>query len=443
MKILHTADWHIGKRLERFPRLEEQRQVLQEIVAITEEEDPDLVIVAGDLFDTFNPGSDAQELLYHTLRDLARDGTRGVIAIAGNHDSPDRVVAPEVLARTHGILLAGYPEETADTFTAGAVSVARSEPGFVELSIDRPGVAGVPIRVLLVPYANEVRLRRALDPAGDQEQALQDVLAERWRERAQRSLQGEGINLLVAHLMFAADPENPPEEPDGERPIAHIGGAPALSTAIVPAEVQYAACGHLHRSHPVTGPAPLYYSGSPLAYSFAEAGHEKSVTIVEVEPRGSLGSEATVRRRPLTAGRELLRYHASSVEDALAWLVEHPAALVELSITLPNYLSGADRRRLHELHDGIVTIVPLSASSSTNEERAGAQIDPTGDIHGLFARFFFERHGVEPDDAMRELFREVLAEVGRGEDGAPDDPVDDPLAASAHRQTNSTQEPHS
>lgn len=412
MKILHTADWHIGKRLERFSRLEEQRQVLQEIVAITEEEDPDLVIVAGDLFDTFNPGSDAQELLYRTLRDLARDGTRAVIAIAGNHDSPDRVVAPEVLARTHGILLCGYPEETAVAFRAGAVSVTHSEPGFVELAIDRPGVSGVPVRVLPVPYANEVRLRRALDPAGDAEQALQDLLAERWRERAERSLQGEGINLLVAHLMFAADPQNPPEEPDGERPIAHVGGAPALSTGIVPTVIQYAACGHLHRPHGVTGAAPLYYSGSPLAYSFAEAEQEKSVTIVEVEPHGSLGSEASLRHRPLTSGRPLLRYHASSVEDALAWLGEHPTALVELSITLPNYLSGADRRRLHEVHDGIVTIVPLSASTSAIEEDGGERIDPTGDIHGLFARYFYERHGVEPDEALRELFREVLAETG-------------------------------
>ncbi|MFW5694762.1 MAG: metallophosphoesterase family protein, partial [Alkalispirochaeta sp.] len=416
MKILHTADWHIGKRLERFPRLEEQRQVLQEIVAITEEEDPDLVIVAGDLFDTFNPGSDAQELLYRTLRDLARDGTRGVIAIAGNHDSPDRVVAPEVLARTHGIVLVGYPEETVPAWAAGVVSVAHSEPGFVELAIDRPGVTGIPIRVLLVPYANEVRLRRALDPDGNQEQALQDVLAERWRERAQRFMRGEGINLMVAHLMFAADPQNPPEEPDGERPIAHIGGAPALSTAIVPGEVQYAAGGHLHRAHPVSGPAPLYYSGSPLSYSFAEAGQEKSVTVVEVEPHGSLGSEATVRYRPLTAGRPLLRYHAASVEDALSWLTENPNALVELSITLPDYLSGADRRRLHEAHDGIVTIVPLSASAGADEEGAAARIDPTGDIHSLFAQFFADRHGVEPDEAMRALFREVLSAAGDGEE---------------------------
>jgi exonuclease SbcD len=157
-----------------------------------------------------------------------------------------------------------------------------------------------------------------------------------------------------------------------------------------------------------------------LSYSFAEAEQEKSVTIVEVEPHGSLGSEASIRHRPLTAGRPLMRYHASSVEDALAWLAEHPAALVELSITLPNYLSGADRRRLHEVHDGIVTIVPLSASAARHEDHPEDRIDPTGDIHGLFARFFYERHGVEPDQAMRGLFQEVLAEAGADRESEAD-----------------------
>ena len=99
MKILHTSDWHLGKRLEEFSRLEEQKAVMQEICEIAEREQADAVIVAGDLFDTFNPPTEAIDLLYKTLKRLTANGRRPVIAIAGNHDSPDRIEAPDPLAR--------------------------------------------------------------------------------------------------------------------------------------------------------------------------------------------------------------------------------------------------------------------------------------------------------------------------------------------------------
>src|SRR5690606_20256230 len=110
MKILHTGDWHLGKRLDHFSRLDEQRAVLSEICEIADKEKVDAVIVAGDLFDAFNPPVEAMELLYRTLRKLSHEGRRPVIAIAGNHDSADRIDAPDTLARECGILFIGYPK---------------------------------------------------------------------------------------------------------------------------------------------------------------------------------------------------------------------------------------------------------------------------------------------------------------------------------------------
>ena len=116
MKILHTADWHLGKKLEGISRLQEQRAVLEEICAIADHEAVDAVLVAGDLFDTFNPSSEAEELLYKTLKQLSRNGTRAVVAIAGNHDSPERIEAPDPLARACGIIFAGYPNSIVPPF---------------------------------------------------------------------------------------------------------------------------------------------------------------------------------------------------------------------------------------------------------------------------------------------------------------------------------------
>jgi exonuclease SbcD len=90
MKILHTSDWHLGKKLEGFSRLEEQEAVLEEICGIAEQEKAHAIIVAGDLFDTYNPSSDAVEVFYRYLKKMADNGRRAVIALAGNHDSPNR-----------------------------------------------------------------------------------------------------------------------------------------------------------------------------------------------------------------------------------------------------------------------------------------------------------------------------------------------------------------
>jgi len=107
MKILHTSDWHLGKRLENFSRLDEQIAVLDEICTIADKENIDAVLVAGDLFDTFNPPTEAVELFYRSLKKLSKNGSRPVIAIAGNHDSPDRIESPDPLARECGIIFAG------------------------------------------------------------------------------------------------------------------------------------------------------------------------------------------------------------------------------------------------------------------------------------------------------------------------------------------------
>src|SRR5690625_3667256 len=98
MRILHTADWHLGKKLDFYSRLDEQKAVMAEIIQIAEEKAVDMVIIAGDLFDTFNPPNEATELLYKTLKKLAKNGKVPVIAIAGNHDSPDRINVADVIS---------------------------------------------------------------------------------------------------------------------------------------------------------------------------------------------------------------------------------------------------------------------------------------------------------------------------------------------------------
>ena len=216
MKILHTADWHLGKRLDSFSRHDEQVEVLNEICELAERENADAVIIAGDLYDSFNPPTDAIELFYKTLKRLANNGRRAVIAIAGNHDSPERIEAPDPLARECGIIFAGFPNSIITPFALpNGIEVLQSEAGFIELKLPD---AAFPLRLLLTPYANEFRLKTFLG-VEDAEARLGEVLAQRWKELADKYCDDKGVNMLVTHLFMMKREGELPEEPEDEKSI--------------------------------------------------------------------------------------------------------------------------------------------------------------------------------------------------------------------------------
>src|SRR5690606_1548488 len=281
LKILHTADWHLGKNLGPYSRLEEQKTVMNELVGIADREAVDVVLVAGDLYDQFNPSTEASELFYSTLNRLACKGQRPVIVIAGNHDSPDRIQVSDPLARSCGIILIGHPQTEVRPFDMeGAWNVSRSVPGFLEIQWPE---GKPPLRILHTPFANEYRMKTYLG-SEEQEEELRRVLQAHWQELADAYCDDKGVNILMAHLYIAERNQPLPDEPEGEKPIA-IGHAQVIYSDNLPRGVQYAALGHLHRFQKVGGrDYPIVYSSSPLSYSFAESGQIKYTVIVEAEP---------------------------------------------------------------------------------------------------------------------------------------------------------------
>ncbi len=408
MKILHTADWHLGKRLEQFSRLEEQKEVLNEICEIAEKEAVDAVIIAGDLFDNFNPSSEATELLYNTLHRLSNFGSRAVIAIAGNHDSPERIDAPDTLARVSGILFVGFPNAHIHPFeTRSGLKVTKTDKGFVEFQLPD---SAIPLRLLLTPYVNEIRLKTFLG-IEKTEDSLRQLLEKHWQQLADTYCDDQGVNLLVTHLyVMRQDDENPPEEPDDERPILHIGGAQAIYTNNFPSQIQYVALGHLHRYQTVSQqPCPIVYSSSPLAYSFAEANQAKFVVIIEVEP----GQPAVYREIGLTKGKKLLRARFEQIEEALQWLGECQGALVQLTIVTDDFLESADKKRLTEAHTGLMPIIPEIRAKAVDKDTNAKLVELEGSsMEELFIDYFKntkEGRGQAPNESLLGIFREILA----------------------------------
>ncbi len=409
MKILHTADWHLGKKLGDFFRLEEQQQVLDELCQIADTQNVDVILIAGDLFDIPLPSNNANQLFLKTLQRLSKNGSRPVVAIAGNHDSAQYIANFSVWGSELGIFLLGYPNDKLPKIKLdNGLEILRSEEGFLELMMPH---WECPLRLLLTPYANQLRLKTyfSLD---NQEQELRDFLQELWQKQANDYLDENGINILMGHLFVMKKGETPPKESDDEKSIL-VGSAQPIYTENFPKNIQYVALGHLHRYHSTQKkPFPIVYSGSLLAYSFSEAFQKKYVVILDAKPANKK-EIIKYEKVELTGCKELKRKTFSEINKAIEWLNEdqnsEKPSLVELSIETNSFLSAADRQLLYATHTGIVgTIIPKIKGKNNDAE---AEIDYSKSSSDLFVDFFKKQNdGQIPNEEIMNLFEEVRNE---------------------------------
>ncbi|MDR4952047.1 exonuclease SbcCD subunit D [Chryseobacterium sp. ES2] len=399
MKILHTADWHLGKRLDRFSRLEEQVLVMNEIVQIADEQNVDLVLIAGDLFDNFNPSVEAAELFYKTLKRLSLNGKRPVIAISGNHDSSSLIDAPDPLARECGIILIGHPKAEITPFGTDYFNIINSKEGFIELKID--GI-NFPVRILHTPFANEIRLKEYFGE--NKEEEINKVLSQTWKSLADQFCDDSGVNLLTAHLYMNKRGAEILEEPEAEKPIK-IGNADLIFSDSIPEQIQYTALGHLHGFQNIgTKEKPVIYSSSPLCYSFSEAGQTKYVSIIDAEP----GKPVSYEKKTLTKGRALVRKTFTSIDDTVSWLGENPYTFIELTLESETFLTADERRLIYQSHNGIVHLIPKVKNLELSEDQ-NHEINLSQDIDILFKDYFKSKNGgQEANEELMNLFNEIL-----------------------------------
>jgi exonuclease SbcD len=292
MRFLHTSDWHVGKTLKGRSRLDEQRDVLREIVQITRAEQPDAVLIAGDLYDSAAPTAAAQQLVVNALLALAGTGAR-VIAIAGNHDHAATLDAYRPLAEHAGITL------------VGAVRTAQGG-GVVKFSARS---TGEPVTVAVLPFlsqryavkAAELVNHTPAENAGGYDHLVRAVLGTLTAE-----FSDDAVNLVMAHLTVTGGSFG-----GGERAAQSIFEY-HVPAAIFPVEAHYVALGHLHRRQQLPAPCPVHYCGAPLAVDFGEQDNTSVVCLVEASP----GVPARVRDIPITAGRRLRTLRGSVAELA-------------------------------------------------------------------------------------------------------------------------------
>ncbi|MBB3108982.1 exonuclease SbcD [Paenibacillus phyllosphaerae] len=393
MRILHTADWHFGRTLEGRSRLEEQAAFVDELAKLVQEEAIDLVLLAGDVYDSVNPPAAAEQLFYEALSRISDGGKRTVAVIAGNHDHPERVSASAPLAAKSAIHLAGMPT---------------GEPILVDVS--RTGERAV---IAALPYPSESRLRELLSEETD-ETALRSAYSERvgrLMTRLASHYRPDTVNLAMSHIYVLGGLET-----DSERPI-QVGGAYTVDPSALQAGAQYVALGHLHRPQRVAGDERMRYSGSPLAYSFSEAGQAKSVTVFDASPGAIIQPQEIL----LSCGRPLVKWQAKGgLAEVHSWLDEGRdlRAWIDLDIWMNEAMTITQIQQLRKQHEGLVHIRPIypeMEASSAEDSRSREQLP----AEELFRRFFAKQTGgAEPDSETIQVFLELIAEDDSDPQGA-------------------------
>lgn len=373
MKLIHLSDLHLGKRVNEFSMLEDQQYILTEILRIIDEEQPDGVLIAGDVYDKTVPSAEAVALLDDFLVRLAKRDLQ-IFLISGNHDSPERMAFGGRLMEGSGVHLAPVYDGRVSPITL----------------TDAYGT----VNFYLLPFVKPVHVRRCFPER--EITTYTDALAAAIEAMG---VDTAGRNVLVTHQFVTGAARCDSEE-------LSVGGTDNVDVSVFD-PFDYVALGHIHGPQQV-GRETVRYCGTPLKYSFSEAGHQKSVTVVELGPKGTV----SVRTVPLIPLRDLVElrgtyeeltfrgfyegtsYQKDYVHITLTDEEDVPDAMRKLQIIYPNLMKlDYDNRRTRAgtRLDGVENAEqksPLELLEEFYEKQNG---QPMGEEQQAFARAWMER----------------------------------------------------
>lgn len=377
MKLLHTGDWHVGKGLPGRSRTTEHEAVLAEIVDIARAERVDLILVAGDIFDSTSPLPEAENIVYSALLELSNQAR--VVVVPGNHDNERRLGAIASLL------------ELANVTVRPFVAAGEGKPLIVETP------SGDTARVALLPWlsqrylvkAQELMLKQAADLTGQFNSRMRDIIS-----HITKDFDESCVNVLLGHVTIAGG-----ELGGGERTAQTIFDYWVDPTAF-PSSAHYVALGHLHKMQAMAGPCPIYYCGSPLQLDFSDKNDANYVLIVEAGP----GTPAEVTARALTSGTKL-RTISGTLEQLQALVDTTGDDFLRVFVKEPAR-SGLGNE-VRELFRNVIKVIV-----DPPELSGGAQVPPTdrtvASPHDLFVDYLGEKKIEDP--RMVALFDELYEE---------------------------------
>ena len=381
MRIAHTSDWHIGKKLMGRDRGEEFKEVLAEIARICRDECVELLLVAGDVFDTYTPSAEAEEIFYSSVKAIAE--TCAVLIISGNHDDYVRLTAAQALSEELNIYTVGNNLKALDCKKRGNCYPVQSEGGYAVFENSR----GERVYINTLPYPNEARFKE-----GKSDESFADKM-KRWIDFGERGKPDGMPSVFLSHIFAAGGTSG-----DSEREI-DLGGARAVGLDLFP-KCDYCALGHLHGRQKLGN--NIYYSGAIMRFTFDEAGQDKGINVFDITAEGLQNFKIV----QLSSCKKLVRLQANSVEAGIGLLNLNEGAIAELTLNLKTPLSPSelgDLRACENLYSLKMSVDSELASgySAENEGKSSSQ---------LFSEYYSSRFGTEVPSELLELFLSLTEE---------------------------------
>ena len=380
MRILHTSDWHIGHRLYEQPRIEEHRQFLNWLLTTVQENAVDVLLVAGDIFDTALPSSEATDLYYQFLFRLYDETHAHAVITAGNHDSPMRLTAPREFLRMGRVYVVGEIDSDIIMLQNGESTVA----------------------IAAVPYLSENEILPHVSLETNVEKT------ERYREAIKQLYQGyvdriprEIPKILMGHFVVDGGEES------GSERIIQIGGSTAVRIGDLPDGIDYMALGHLHRPQSVRGASyPIQYAGSPLPMTFKEALYDKKVYLLDL----AKSNDNRLTELTIPIFKELCRVRGNYDQvmfQANAADEDWTGKYIEVQL-IGQKIGDQDKiRDVFSNHGGQVLLIrppevqPYAPNPSIPELSETSPED-------VFAEFYRVEHGVDAPDEIRTTFIDLM-----------------------------------
>lgn len=404
MKFLHIADLHIGKIVNDFSMLEDQKYILSQIADMAKTGGAKAVVIAGDVYDRAIPPAEAVTLFDGFLNELSQTGIEAVM-ISGNHDSPERLSFGESLFSRQGVHIAGIQK---DRLTRVRFQEKGKETEFVLLPFVKPAQVGVrtsqeAVELLLKQYWEE-------EGMSEREGAEDIDILHKEKQQMQILKAGKKNRVLVTHF-FVTDAGREPELSESETTI-HVGGLDNVDVSLFQG-FDYVALGHIHKPQRI-GTYPVWYAGAPLQYSFREAGMTKAALMVTLDEQGL----KEVEKRPLFPMRSMRKIEGTLKELLEAAAEEYPEAQENRQDYIQAVLTDQGELidpigTLRSRYPNVMQIVRKETEISLLKEESVQEhtIVEKKDTLAMFEAFYREVRDAALSDEGKEIMADVIKEL--------------------------------
>ena len=411
MRILHTADWHLGCKTDDMSRIDEQRDALRQVVEIAKNKEVDIVIIAGDIYDSVIPSSEAEDLFYKTVKELNNNGNTMVIAIAGNHDDPKRLSNASVFANNYGIYLIGQLDKVEiynNPLNDNNKRIKAIESGKGYIVFEKNN--GEKAVVAYLPYPSYHRLNEIRDNSISYSDKVKE-----WIGYGTSRFRHDTVNILTTHVLTRYNNQHLRHHNTNDNNHSatqqEFYGLSVLENSMgfvnndaLFTDAHYTALGHIHGCVPVNRERNIHYSGPLINQSFDS--NSETQTKVIIADINNVGLQR-IEKIPLDV-KLLKKFTVTSMLQAEIVCRDNPDAWIKVEIENSDRITIDEIKSLRTKYRNLVTLAVITKEAKNTKKEFVSKKDLTN--AEIFDNFCIRQTGSPAEPEVKELFLSLMSE---------------------------------